>query len=277
MACSRALISLLFAFAAGLFAPLASAGVLETNTPGELRVAYRTDDKPVSFLQDGKPTGFLIDLENAIARRLGLKVTYVSTTFAAMVPAVQNHQYDTAAFGVLVTPERQAVVDFTTPVGYGQAQLVSRKDAPLEKIEGAGGKTVAVTRGSALIPVLQKIAPQVTIKEFPNIASSANALLARQVDGLFTGNATATRLVKQHPEFTASQTVESGVNAMPVAKDRPQLLAAIDKALASVMEDGTYTRLFVKWNPPTVTIPDRLFSDYPGMPRPSPRMTGAAK
>jgi len=277
MACSRALISLPIALAIGLLAPLASAGALETNTPGELRVAYRTDDKPVSFLQDGKPTGFLVDLENAIARRLALKVTYVSTTFAAMVPAVENHQYDTAAFGVLVTPKRQAVVDFTTPVGYGQAQLVSRKSAPLEKIEGASGKAVAVTRGSALIPLLQKIAPQVTIKEFPNVASSTNALLAGQVDGLFTGNATATHLVAQHSELTASQTVESGINAMPVAKDRPQLLAAINKALASVMEDGTYTRLFVKWNPPTVTIPDRLFSDYPGMPRPSPRTTGAAK
>jgi len=29
------------------------------------------------------------------------------------------------------------------------------------------------------------------------------------------------------------------------------------------MVDGTYTRLFVKWNPPTVRIPDRLFTDYP--------------
>ena len=120
-----------------------------------------------------------------------------------MVPAVQNHQYDTAAFGVLVTPEREAVVDFTTPIGYGQAQLVSRKNAPLETIERADGKTVAVTTGSALIPLLQKIAPKVTIKEFPNIASSTNALLAGQVDGLFTGNATAAHLVELHPELTA--------------------------------------------------------------------------
>ena len=71
------------------------------------------------------PAGLLIDLTNTIAERLALHVTYVSTTFAAMVPAVRNHQYDTAAFGVLVTPERQAVVNFTTAIGYGQAQLVS--------------------------------------------------------------------------------------------------------------------------------------------------------
>ncbi|MGA8004741.1 MAG: transporter substrate-binding domain-containing protein [Burkholderiales bacterium] len=268
---SRTLVCLSLALAACLGSPAAAAGDLQTSTPGELRVAYRADDKPVSFLQDGKPTGFAIELMNAMARHLGLKVTYVSTTFAAMVPAVQNHQYDTAAFGVLVTPKREKVVDFTTAVGYGQAQLVSRKDAPLATVESASGKTVAITRGSALIPLIEKIAPQVTVREFPNIASSTNALMAGQVDGLFTGNATAKHLIEKHPELQASQTVESGVTGFPVAKDRPALRAALNEALKAAMLDGTFTRLFGKWNPPTVSIPERLFSDYPGMPRPASR------
>lgn len=275
MTWSRAVIFFSLAVATGL--QPAFAGGIETNAPGELRVAYRTDDKPVSFLQDGKPTGFLIELVDPISRRLGLHATYVSTTFAAMLPGVQNHQLDTAAFGVLVTPKREAVVNFTTAVGYGQAQLVSRKSAPLDAIERADGKTVAVTTGSALIPLLQKIAPKVTIKEFPNIASSTNALIAGQVDGLFTGNATATHLVEKHPELTATQTVESGINAMPVAKDRPKLLAALNQALASAMKDGTFTRLFVKWNGSTIAIPQRLFSDYPGMPRPAAAPAHAAR
>jgi len=258
-----------FVLAMGLHWPAARAADVETGTPGELRVAYRTDDKPVSFLQDGKPTGFLVEFVNEIARRTGLHVTYVSTSFAAMLPSVQNHQLDTAAFGVLVTPKRAEVVSFTTATGYGQARLVSRKDAPVEAIERAGGKTVAVTTGSALIPLLKTIAPTVTIKEFPNIASSANALIARQVDGLFTGIATAAHLVEQHPELTATQTVESGMNALPVAKDRPRLLAAMNQAIAGMMKDGTYARLFTKWNEPTIGIPERMFHDYPGMARPA--------
>src|SRR5690349_1248176 len=137
-----------FVLVTGLNLPAARAADVETGTPGELKVAYRTDDKPVSFLQDGKPTGFLVELVDEIARRIGLRVTYVSTTFAAMLPGVQNHQLDTAAFGVLVTPKREAVVSFTTATGYGQARLVSRKNAPVESIEAAGGKTVAVTTGS---------------------------------------------------------------------------------------------------------------------------------
>jgi polar amino acid transport system substrate-binding protein len=266
---TRILMAGILALAACAQAPAALAGELELGTPGMLKVAYRTDDKPISFLQDGKPAGFMVDLMNTIAGRMGLKVTYVSTTFAAMVPAVRNHQYDTAAFGVLVTEKRKAVVNFTTPVGYGQAQLVSRKDAPLATLKAAAGKTVAITTGSALIPLLKKIAPEVSIKEFPNIASSSNALRAGQVDGLFTGNATAERVVEQHPELTATETVESNANGLPVAKDRPELLAAMNKALAAAMTDGTYGKLFAKWNPAGVPIPQRLFADYPGMPQPA--------
>lgn len=263
----RILMAGALALAACAQVPAAMASSLELVTPGELKVAYRTDDKPVSFLQDGKPTGFMVELMNTVAQRMGLKVTYISTTFAAMLPAVRNHQYDTAAFGVLVTPQRKTVVNFTTPVGYGQAQLVSRKKAALATLQDAQGKTVAITTGSALIPLLRKMAPKVTIKEFPNVASSTNALLAGQVDGLFTGNATAGRIAVQHPELVATQTVESDANALPVAKDHPALLAAMNKALAAAMTDGTYGKLFAKWNPKGMRIPQRMYADYPGMPR----------
>lgn len=239
----------------------------QLTTPGKLTVAYRTDDKPVSFIQGGQPSGLYVDLENALGAQLGLPVEFISTSFAAMLPAVRNHEYDTAAFGVLVTPERQAAVNFTTPIGYSQAELISLKTSPIAKVNGATGKTIAVTIGSALIPVLKQIAPGVSVKTFPNIAASANALLAGQVDGLFTGQETTGQLLAKHPEFVASQNVTSGEIAFPVAKDNPQLLAALNSAIATIMKNGTFTKIFAKWTTAPMTIPDQLYQDYPGMPK----------
>ena len=256
-------------------APTFADSPLKTITPGKLTVAYRTDDKPVSFIKDGKPAGFIVDFMQAIGAKLGLKVEFISTNFASMLPGVRNNIYDTAAFGVLETPKRRKVVNFTTPVGYGQARLVSRATSPIAKVDGAQGKTVAITRGSALIPLINKIAPGVKVKEFPNIAASLNALIASQVDGLFTGLATADRLVNTHKGLVASQMVTSGIDGFPVAKTNPQLLAALNKAIASLMKDGTFTKLFVRWNPATVEVPEQLYSDYPGMPRPARDKTGA--
>jgi ABC-type amino acid transport substrate-binding protein len=234
--------------------------------PGVLSVAFRTDDKPASFLQDGKATGMYVDLMNEIAKRLSLTAEYVSSDFASLLPSVRNHRYDTAAFGVLVTPERADVTNFTTAVSYGEAQLISRKQQPLAGVKDAAGKTVAVTRGSALIPLLQKTVPSVVIKEFPNIAASANALTVGQVDGLFTGTATTRELLAKHADFAASERITSGKTAFPVAKDKQALLDALNKHLAAMIKDGTYTRLFYKWNPAGVEIPDKLVADYPGMP-----------
>lgn len=149
----------------------ALAADFKTVQPDQLTIAYRTDDKPVSFIVDGKPTGFLIDLENAIAAKLHSKVVFIATDFASMLPGVRNQRYDSAAFDVLVTPEREKVVSFTMAVGYRQARLVARKNAPISSVDDAKGKVVAITRGSALIPKLEEIAPGVSIREFPNIAS----------------------------------------------------------------------------------------------------------
>lgn len=238
---------------------------LGTNAAGKIQFAFRSDDKPTSFIQDGKPAGFLIDLTQAMAKKMNVTADYVSTDFASMLPNVRNHKYDSAAFGTLVTPARQAVTDFTSPVSFGLAQLISRKSATIGSVQTAGGKSVAITRGSELIPLLQKTVPSVTVKEFPNIAASANALTAGQVDGLFSGVTTVQDLLTKHPDFTATQAISTGSTAFPVAKDRPALKKALDDALAAVIADGTYTSLFDKWNPPGVTIPQDMLNAYPGM------------
>ena len=238
---------------------------LGTIAGGQLKLAFRSDDKPVSFIENGKPAGFMIDLTTAMAQKMGLEPSFTATDFASMLPNVRNHSYDSAAFGTLVTPPRQQVTDFTKPVSYGEAQLISRKAATISTVDSAGGKTVAITRGIELIPLLQKRVPAIKIKEFPNIAASANALTAGQVDGLFTGTATTAQLLEKHPDFAATQAITTAQTAFPVAKDRPALKRALDDALTALINDGTYTKLFDKWNPPGVQIPQELLDAYPGM------------
>lgn len=242
-----------------------SSNQIGTITAGQLKFAFRSDDKPASFVQDGKPTGFLIELTQAMAAKMGVSATYVSTDFDSMLPDVRNHTYDSAAFDVLITPARQQVADFTTPVNFSEAQLISKRSAKISSIQSAGSKTVAVTTGSSLIPILQQQATGVTVKEFPNIASSANALEAGQVDGLFTGVATTAQLLGQHSDFTATQQINTGQSAFPVAPDKAALLKAMNSALAAVIADGTYTKLFAKWNPPTLLIPQGMLNAYPGL------------
>jgi polar amino acid transport system substrate-binding protein len=229
---------------------------------GQIVFAYRADDKPVSFIKDDKPTGFMVDLTTDIAKRLNLKPEYVAIDFSSMVPSVSSHRYDSAAFAVLVTPAREKVVHFTTPVNFAQARLVSLKKAPLQAVKDAAGKTVAITVGSALIPVLQKIDPTIRIRTFPNIAASTAALKTGQVSGLFTGLEASAGLLKRNPDFQASESVTSGKGAFPVAKDRPALLKAMNAALAAMIADGTYMKFYHKWYP-GLGVPVGMPEEYP--------------
>jgi ABC-type amino acid transport substrate-binding protein len=239
---------------------------LRTVKSGELKLAFRSDDKPFSFVEKGKPTGFDVELMQAVAKEMDQKVSFVSVDFASAVPNVRTHMYDTVADStILVTDERKEMVNFTTNIGYGRAQLISPKSAPLQTVDEANGKQIAITRGSALIPLLQKKEPDVNIKEFPNIPASVNALKAGQVDGMFTGESTTAQLLAEHSDLTASQKIISGAQALPVAKDRPELKTALDAAIKKVMSNGTYTRLFDKWIPKGIAIPDQLLEDYPGL------------
>ena len=244
---------------------------LGTVKPGVLTVAYRTDDKPASFSDNGTPSGFYVDLVGAIAGDLKVQATYVASDFAGALPNVRNHVYDTVALSVLATDERKQVVAFSTPISYATAMLVSRKSAPVPTAAAARSKTVAITRGSALIPLLQEKSPGVQVKEFPNIAASTAALSAAQVDAIFTGIATAHQLTSQHSDLTlGTEVLSSGVNELPVATDRRELLKAINRALVDVTRDGSFVRLWQKWNPDE-PIADQMFIDYPAMKRPAPR------
>lgn len=259
---AMAALSALVASFSGAASAGPDAGGLNTVEKGQIVFAYRADDKPVSFIKDDKPTGFMVDLTTDIAKRLNLKPEYVAIDFSSMVPSVSSHRYDSAAFAVLVTPAREKVVHFTTPVNFAQARLVSLKKAPLQTVKDAAGKTVAITVGSALIPVLQKIDPTIRIRTFPNIAASTAALKTGQVSGLFTGLEASAGLLKRNPDFQASESVTSGKGAFPVAKDRPALLKAMNAALAAMIADGTYMKFYHKWYP-GLGVPVGMPEEYP--------------
>ena len=147
---------------------------------------------------------------------------------------------------------------------------MSRKNAPIATVESAAGKTVAVTTGSALIPLLQKIAPQVSIKEFPNIASSTNALIAGQVDGLFTGNATGRSRRRAAPR--ADRVADRRERRQRAAgRQGPATAARRDQQGARLDDDRRHLHAAVR----EVESADGprfrtgCSADYPGMPRPA--------
>ncbi|HEY2273524.1 MAG TPA: transporter substrate-binding domain-containing protein, partial [Jatrophihabitantaceae bacterium] len=84
---------------------VAKAGVLKIGTSNNI--------KPYAYEENGKLTGFEIDLITAAAKKLNLKPEFVAMDFAGLLPAVNNHQFDVVASAVGITDERKKMVDFS--------------------------------------------------------------------------------------------------------------------------------------------------------------------
>jgi polar amino acid transport system substrate-binding protein len=244
----------------------ASAQQVETIEPGQLTVLYNPATPPTSFIKDGQPTGMAIDIVTEAARRIGLKAVFKAhSDLAGALPAVSNRQYDLAAIGLMKTPEREAVVDFTGSWYYGWFPLVVDSKAGIKSYTDLKGKTVGVVKGSIQDKWMQDNQPAIKLMAFPSEVAMINALNAGSIDGLLMGSAQVGETQKRYPHFAiAARTPTPYPNAFPVRKGNASLKKALDGALGEMMADGTYVKIFDKWHPGDA-LPEPLYQDFPAL------------
>ena len=102
------ILSLLILFSATTFAE-------KTTVKGTIKVGVDANFAPFEYYEDGKLSGFDIELMNYIGEQIGYNIEYVDITFDALIPAILSGRVDCAISAMTVTEEREEVVDFTTP------------------------------------------------------------------------------------------------------------------------------------------------------------------
>ena len=94
-----------------------------------MEVVTRTIE-PFSFTQNGKRTGYSVDLWNKISEELKLEDSYKVTGSAKqMIQDVSSGKADVAVGALSITAEREKVVDFTQPFFESGLQVLVRKSA----------------------------------------------------------------------------------------------------------------------------------------------------
>jgi polar amino acid transport system substrate-binding protein len=101
----------------GLLGGLGRPAVADRPIQAERTVRVATKPlEPFVFKRDDRWVGFSIDLWDKIAQEQGWKYEWVEVkTVSDQLAAVQNGSTDAAMAGISITPEREAVVDFSHP------------------------------------------------------------------------------------------------------------------------------------------------------------------
>ena len=84
---------------------------------------------PFSMVEDGKDTGFSIELWDMIAKDIGIEYQIERTTnFGDMLDMVTSGKTDGAIANISVTAEREAQMDFTKPIFDSGLQIMVHAD-----------------------------------------------------------------------------------------------------------------------------------------------------
>lgn len=85
------------------------------DTNGTLVMATDTTIPPFSFVKDGRPMGYDIDVAARFCQANGYRLQVVQMSFDSILAAVQTGKCDFAASSITVTDERKESVLFSTP------------------------------------------------------------------------------------------------------------------------------------------------------------------
>lgn len=137
----------------------------EIKEAGQLRAGVRCDQPPYGF-QDG--SGEFAGVEVEMSKQIALwalgskdKVTFTCVTAENRVPQLLGRKVDFLIATLGVTPERQRVIDFTTPYRWGASDVVVKKDSPIKSIKDLNGKTLATLKGSVQAKWFEDHMPEV--------------------------------------------------------------------------------------------------------------------
>jgi polar amino acid transport system substrate-binding protein len=111
------------------------------ESAGKIIVGTAADYPPFEYYtgveEEGGPklVGFDIELMDEISRRLGIEVEYRDFAFEGLGAAVTLGQIDAAIAAVSVTPEREALVDFTNVYYVGEDGILARTGSNISEID----------------------------------------------------------------------------------------------------------------------------------------------
>ncbi|WP_205858620.1 ABC transporter substrate-binding protein [Plantibacter sp. M259] len=205
---------------------------------------------------NGDPIGWEIELADAMAGKLGLTTDYQVAKFDNIIPSITGGKYDVGLSSFFDTKERQQQVDMVDyfTAGIQWATLAGKSVDP----DNSCGLKVAVQNGTteALDDVPAKSQactdagkPAIEALGYDTQDEATAAVTLGRADAMTADSPVVQYAVQQSDgKLELSGDVYSTfLYGMPIAKDRGDLGKALQAALQSLMDDGTYGSILSKW------------------------------
>ena len=204
--------------------------------------------KPFNYEEGGNLTGFDIDISNALSEEMGLEANPITTPWETIIQGLTSNRFDAIIGSMAITEEREEQVSFSDPYYYsggvifvreGNTEITSEVDLEGAKI-GVVGQSTYDTAAQQYTDDIQYYNSDVVALQDLTIEGRLDAVITADVVGFEAQNAGLEIEMVGEPLW-----IEQA--AVAVNKDNEELLAAVNEALAAIIENGTYDEISEKW------------------------------
>ncbi|CAI8848690.1 histidine ABC transporter periplasmic binding protein [Pseudomonas sp. IT-196MI5] len=209
--------------------------------------------------QDGTLTGFGVDIAEALCAELKARCVWVESSWDGMIPGLLARKFDAVASSMTITPKRLGQIAFTDKVSNAPARLVAKRGSGLQPtLESLKGKRIGVEQGSTQESYAKAIwgAKGVDVLSYQNQDQVYADLVVGRLDASLQGSIQASygflkTAAGSDYEFAGATLDNPGFfgvgDGLGLRKDDVELREDLNKALATILANGTYARINNKY------------------------------
>ncbi|MFI6937853.1 ABC transporter substrate-binding protein [Streptomyces sp. NPDC050418] len=234
----------------------------DIRTSGTLRVGTSVGFPPGAYYPSGSdkaPAGQDIDLADAVAKVLGVRLERQDASFETILPALGSGKYDFGTGNFGVTAERLRTIDFVTYINDGQGFAVKKGNSELgKKVTGLTqlcGLTIGTGAGTTFEATLTEQKGSCAkegrkpydVKVYSENGATLTALQQGRIDVIMS---TINGLRYQAAQRASGAEFLGEFHRLDVGfafKKGSPLTKAFQAAVNELIKDGTYERILKKW------------------------------
>ena len=225
---------------------------------GERTVLFLGNESlpPMNFMKNGKPAGIVVDLAEALAKRMHSPVEIRLMNWTEAQRLVLADQAD-ALLQINSNKERLKVYDFSEPLLTSEFTIfTSSERVGIASMDDLRGLKVGVEKKGLPILLLGEN-PQIFVEIIPDFVQGFNMLKTGAVDAVVADRWVGSFVLAEnniHGVNLIKEPITRSYSAIAVKKGNTLLLKEINSGLADIRRDGTYDRIIKSWQPKEVVF-----------------------
>jgi polar amino acid transport system substrate-binding protein len=219
------------------------------KSKGELVVATNAEFPPFEYMEQSKFVGVDMDIAQAIADKLGVKLKIDNMSFDSVLAAVPSGKADLGISGLSTDPDRLKVMDFSdTYFASSVMMIVGIDNSAIKGKADLSGKKVGVQTGTIADTIATEM-KDIEVVRMNKDADSIQDLLNGKLDAVLIDQYPANVFVEQNSGKIKllDEKLSDDQYAIAAKKGNTELLKVVNEVIKELKDSGEYDKIMEKY------------------------------